>query len=80
MRFTRGLHFLFAVVTCRSEDHLAPHAFLENLLHLVADLPTDSQKVLEAHKPWSHDLHHLSRAHEGVLIDGIVDGESKLFW
>jgi hypothetical protein len=76
LRFSRGFHFLLVVVASRFEDLVTPHTFPEHLLHLVADLSTDSQKAFEAHKLWPHDLHHPLRVDECALEDSLVDCDS----
>ena len=78
LRSTLGLHNVFVAVTSRLEAHLAPHTFLEDLLHLVTDLSTDSQKALEGHKPRTHDLYHVPGLREGALVDVLVNGLSQL--
>jgi hypothetical protein len=77
--FAHGLHFVCAAADSRFEVHVADHAFLEAVLHLVADLSTDLQKAFEGHKRWPQDLHFLG-LHEGVLEDVLVDGIAQLLW
>lgn len=79
-RFPCGLNFFFVGVASGFEDLVAPHTFFEDLLHLVADLSTDSQKAFEAHKLWPHDLHHPLRVDECALEDSLVDGDSQVLW
>ena len=80
MRLARGFQLLLVVVASRFEDLVALHTLSEDLLHLLADLPIDSQKALEAHKLWLHDLHHPFIVDERVLEDGVVDGNSQFLW
>lgn len=70
----QGLLDVHDVVASRFEGHLAPHSVLEDLLHLVADLSTDSQKALQGYEPRAHDFYRFPPICEAILEDSFVDG------